>query len=320
MAGTYAHIGLVYSICRDTNALDSIQSLTESMKRSLMLNLKFCELGAVSPDYPYLTLLDSDAEGWANVMHYWKSADFIRHATDLIRALDPEHPDTPRCVAWLFGFTAHVVTDLTIHPVIQMKVGPYAQNKTHHRRCELNQDVYIFRKLEIGNINKANYIRDAGVAACSDESDHTRLNFGIAGIWNKVLQGVSLDEARKKLNVTLPVGLPDPDNWHREFVDLVDYFVQKGGIFPPRARHILEEEALVYPRKVDLDYIENLQSPDGTKIHYDKVFAQAQENVKAAWGQLGAALSISGNATLLTLKNGDLDTGKDENSNPIYWS
>ena len=99
MAGTYAHIGLVYSICRDTNALDSIQSLTESMKRSLMLNLKFCELGAVSPDYPYLTLLDSDAEGWANVMHYWKTADFIRHASDLIRALDPEHPDTQRCVA-----------------------------------------------------------------------------------------------------------------------------------------------------------------------------------------------------------------------------
>lgn len=285
-----------------------------------MRNLKFCELGAVSPDYPYLTLLDSDAEGWANIMHYWKPADFIRHASDLIRPMDPEHPDTQRCVAWLFGFTAHVVTDLTIHPVIQMKVGPYAQNKIHHRVCELNQDSYIFKWLKLGEINTADYVRECGIAACSDESDHTRLNFSIAGVWNRILQSISLDEVRNNLDVTLPIGSPDPDKWHRRFANILDNVAQQGGVFPSLAREFVEREGLVYPKTVDLDYIMNLQSPDGTKTNYKNVFSRAQDNVKAAWGQLGAALSIDGNATLLTLKNGDLDTGKDENSNPIYWS
>jgi len=290
------------------------------MKRALMVNEKFCELGAVSPDYPYLTLLDGNAEGWANIMHYWKTADFIRHASDLVRSMNPDMPDTQRCIAWLFGFTAHVVTDMTIHPVIQMKVGPYAQNKTHHRLCELNQDVYIFKKLGFGNIKDANYIRDCGIAACSDEKDHSKLNLAVADVWNKTLQSISLGEARQNLNVVLPDGPPQPDEWHRKFVEIVDNVAQRGGVFPPLARHILEQEALVYPKTVNDDYIKNLQTPQGTKIHYDQVFAKAQSNVKDAWDQLGAALSIDGSANMLTLKNGDLDTGIDEHANSIYWA
>jgi hypothetical protein len=54
MAGTFIHLALVYSLCRDVDALESIPYLTKPMKRALMGFMKFCDLGAVSPDYPYL--------------------------------------------------------------------------------------------------------------------------------------------------------------------------------------------------------------------------------------------------------------------------
>ena len=34
-------------------------------------------------------------------------------------------------LAWLLGYCAHVATDVTIHPVVEMKVGPYDENKNH---------------------------------------------------------------------------------------------------------------------------------------------------------------------------------------------
>ena len=61
MAGTFAHITLVDSLCQDADALDSIDTLSPTMKRALMQFNNFCELGAVSPDTPYLTLLSADS-------------------------------------------------------------------------------------------------------------------------------------------------------------------------------------------------------------------------------------------------------------------
>jgi len=320
VAGTYAHISLVYLVCRDTTALDSIASLTDPMKRWLMLNLKFCELGAVSPDYPSLALFDESASAWANIMHYWKTADFIRRASDIVRGLDFDLPDSQRIFAWLFGFTAHVVTDLAIHPIIQMKVGPYEENKRRHRLCELNQDVYVFHKLGFGEIADANYIRDCGIAACSDETDRKKLNLAVADVWQKILGMVNLSDAGEHLDVPVPNTPPNPHQWHKDFVRIVDDVAQKGGMFPPLARRFLEDEALVYPETVDPDFIENLKTPAGIPIHYDAVFAKTQQNVKETWGQLAAALSPDGNSGLLTLENGNLDTGLDESSNSIYWA
>jgi hypothetical protein len=52
MAGTFAHIGLVDSLCHNADLLDEISGLTPQMKRSLMKFINFCELGAISPDAP----------------------------------------------------------------------------------------------------------------------------------------------------------------------------------------------------------------------------------------------------------------------------
>ena len=82
MAGTFAHITLVDKLCQDNDVLNGITTLTPAMRQALKLYRPFCELGAISPDAPYLQLLSGDSARWANVMHYWKTADFVRHAID----------------------------------------------------------------------------------------------------------------------------------------------------------------------------------------------------------------------------------------------
>jgi hypothetical protein len=320
MAGTFAHITLVDSICQDADTLDSIITLTPAMKRALMQFTNFCELGAVSQDTPYLKLLSADSACWANVMHYWKTADFIRRAVPYVNALDFQHPPIKKCLAWLFGYTAHIVTDLTVHPVINLRVGPYEQNKLQHRLCELNQDVYIFHKLGFGDVSTAEYIENCGIGSCADAADDDKLDPAIRKLWCYCLEGYPLESIQMKNGLPAPDGPPDPDEWFAHYVDMIDKFAEEGGRFPYLMRECVEAEGLVYPQlnEVDQTFIQNLKTPDGTTASYDQVFERARQNVLATWGNLGAALD-AGDQSLFTLPNGDLDTGFADSRPSIFW-
>ena len=52
MAGPFAHMTLVDKLCAEET--DGIAGLTDSIRAALGEYMNFCELGAVSPDYPYL--------------------------------------------------------------------------------------------------------------------------------------------------------------------------------------------------------------------------------------------------------------------------
>ena len=320
MAGTYSHISLVYSLIRDTNLLDSKDYLDQSLKRWLMTHEKFCELGAVSPDYPYMALLDEESAGWANVMHYWKTTEFVRNAVDFLKEMDWNQIETQRCIVWLFGYTAHLITDLTIHPVVELRVGPYAQNKTDHRRCELYQDNFIFHEVGLGDIIRAEYVRDCGIRDCGAVNDRKKLYPALAELWMKCLGQVSLTEAKNQLQVTVPTQPPKPDKWHKAFVKIADKVMEEGGSFPPLSRHILEHEALVYTDRseIDMSYVENLEVPGGARKHYREVFEEARKNVLNGWNELGRAL-VGQDRNLFTVRNGDLDTGRDQEGKLIYW-
>jgi hypothetical protein len=319
MAGTFTHIALVYSLCREAHALESIEHLTIPMKRALQRCLKYCELGAVSPDYPYLTLLDSNASGWANVMHYWNTADFIRKAVPLIWDMNYATINAWRCLAWIFGYAAHVVTDLTVHPVVNLKVGPYAEHQTDHRVCEMNQDVYIMHKNNLGDVTTAEYIRDCGIASCSDPDNPKKFDPVIAGIWNNILDDIPIDTVQFDEGVVKPQARHDFDRWHRNFVLVVDKVAEEGGSLPPFSRHFAEKKGLVYPDYENLDrgFIDNLTSPEGGPIHFDEVFGRTQENVRQAWSELALALDRN-EPELFTLANGNLDTGM-SGSHSIFW-
>lgn len=324
MAGTFAHIALVDLLCQDGDILDGIATLTPAMKRALMTFDNFCELGAISPDAPYLKLFSKDATAWANVMHYWKTADFIRRTIPYLNALNFGATDTKKCFAWLFGYTAHLVTDFTVHPMINIRVGPYEQNQLQHRLCELNEDVYIFNKLGFGDVTTAEFLKSesGGIASCADQTDDDKLDPAVKDLWCHCLAGDPLAGIKMKDGLPAPKNSPDPDEWFDHYVTMIDKFAEEGNRFPWLCRRIAEDEGLVYPQinEVDQSFIQNLKLPDGTTANYDQVFERARQNVITTWRDLGNALD-NGDASLFTLPNGDLDTGlADDTQQSIFWS
>jgi hypothetical protein len=320
MAGTFAHITLVDSLCQDADILDSIPGLTSKMKYSLMKFVNFCELGAISPDAPYLKLSSKDAARWANFMHYWKTADFIRRAVPYVYAMDFRTTDAQKCLAWLFGYGAHIVTDLTVHPVVNLRVGLYEQNKREHRRCELNQDVYIFHELGFGDVSSAEYIERCGIQSCAAEGQRGKLDPAIRKLWCYCLDDGPLGSIQMKNGLPAPHALPDPDEWFAHYVTMIGKFAEEGGRIPWLSREIVEAHGLVFPQlnEVDYTFIEGLILPDGTTGNYDQVFERARKNVMQTWDELGTALDTN-RPDLLTLVNGDLDTGIADNNQHIFW-
>ena len=320
MAGGYAHVTLVKCLCGDANALDAMPNLSAGMKRALMFESSYVELGAVSPDYPVMCLLDDNAAGWGNVTHYWHTLDVVRKAVPLIWDMHYGKGDTRKCLAWLFGYVAHVVTDLTVHPVVNLKVGPYAENKRKHRVCEINQDVYVFDKVLKQQITQAEYIRNCGIRSCCDPADRDRLHPAVADLWRQCLPQVPGTKIELPSDLLVPTASADPDYWHRQFVMMIDDFAEEGGRLPWLARQIAEAAGLVYPELQDVDrqFIDRLETPEGY-MHYDEVFARTLANVKVAWDQLGAALGKTDGPGEFTMANGCLDTGYDDNGNMMCW-
>jgi len=318
MAGGFAHITLVDTLCMNANVLDGIPNLTPAMKRALSYFLNFVELGSVSPDYPNLTLLSSNAAGWANVMHYHKTLDVVRKAIPLIYKLDYKLNDTLKCMAWIFGYTAHVITDLVIHPVVTLKVGPYKHNKRKHRLCEIHQDVYIFHKVNNIEITRAEYFKDAGISSCCQEGDRKKLYQNVANLWKQCLPPVPGTVFTFDDDLDRPTKSPNPDQWHKNYIKMIDGIAEEGGKLPPLIKQIAEGQGVVYPELEDLDkdYIEGLVTPEGKTSSYDEIFKWTQEKVKASWSELGKALN-TGDPGCFTIPNGNLDTGRSENM--IFW-
>lgn len=165
MAGPYAHLSEVTGLI---NSLDLLSALPVARQAMLAKHSDYVELGAVCPDFPLFDKRGSLGTSiWRYVMHYSRPADFVRHAVGWI---DEHRSETDglslqRTEAWLFGYAAHLTTDLTIHPVIERIVGPYAQNAAQHVLCELHQDAFIFHHATRELIGGANYMaeRNAGI-------------------------------------------------------------------------------------------------------------------------------------------------------------
>ena len=88
------------------------------------LHLNFLELGCISPDYPYLNVTSGHSKQWADAMHYTHTCQAIFVGADLVRKL-PQGASKEKCLSWLMGYAAHVITDMCIHPVVELKVGTY---------------------------------------------------------------------------------------------------------------------------------------------------------------------------------------------------
>ena len=83
MPGAYAHVTLV-NLIREPVRLEAHGFSPESIV-AVLDYFRFCELGAVSPDYPYLDIAHPDACPWADRMHYQKTGDMVKAGIDRVK-------------------------------------------------------------------------------------------------------------------------------------------------------------------------------------------------------------------------------------------
>lgn len=308
MSGGYTHITLAQKAVEE--ALNRRGSLLHKDARQALGNWKkFCIVGSVAPDYPYLDIFDSNSNAWADAMHKGHAVALLRNGVAKICNIADTNV-RQKCMAWLFGFAAHVATDGTIHPVVNLKVGPYEENKTAHRRCEMSQDVYAHRKLNMGALEFNKQI-SINVEDTSDMTNRDLMDMDVAQLWQDMLADVY-----SGLNPQLKP--PKVHDWHCSMRSMMK-LAQSGNKLLPFARHVAANQGLVYPSVPEVEYIRHLDVPGGDTMVFEDLFQKSLNNVVELWGWL--ALSLQGQKSPLdTLASWSLDTGIDENNHMVYWS
>ncbi len=311
MPGPYAHITLLHELMR-TGRLESVFFPSAIYCASLMEYFPYCALGAVSPDYPNLARGNSNAAQWADAMHCTRACEMIESGIRRVRGAKGTVRD--KQLSWLLGYCAHVVTDVTIHPVVQAKVGVYAENQRKHRICEMNQDSHIYRRMNQGEIGESDRFA-LTVVQCSNSDDRSQLDRDIVTLW----QGM-LEDVYPELYVSAP---PDCLSWHREFVEMTVACDTGSVRLFPLAGVIAAKMNLAYPAfdMVDRQYVEDLalplEMPD--YLHYDEIFDRAVGNVAAEWGVVVRGACSDSPSRLPSFGNWNLDTGCDEHGRLAFW-
>ncbi len=314
MPGSYAHITLVNE-ASEKRRLIKISGFPQEAIEAAGLHLNFLELGSISPDYPYLDLASLDSKEWADAMHYTHTYQAIYEGINLIRQLPPGLAKE-KCLAWIMGYTGHVITDMSIHPVVELRVGPYEGNSTQHRRCEMHQDVFIFRRMGTGMPQTASHLK-ATVLTCHAPDDRERLDPDVKKIWEEILRKVY-----PKIFSNDP---PDMDKWHRRCYNSLEKVLPTTSRFIGFARHVCDGLGFSYPTPDELDssFIKNLAvpSPEGEsrKMNYDAIFDLAITNVQQEW--LKVTRQALGYGELLAFQDDEwnLDTGRDEEKKLVFW-
>ena len=309
MPGAYAHLTLIRKM------VQGLDRLPDPIPAAYRNNTEFAALGAVSPDLAYLAPGAEDAGSWADHMHYDNTLDLIRAGLRRLRGME-EGAAREKCLAWLLGYSSHVVMDCTIHPVIEAKVGIYQKNQTAHRVCELHQDAYIFQDLNLGEVGAARLL-DASVGACGDAQDPDALDRDISRFWLGMLKDVYPGY--------YAANPPDLSAFWKEFKWALGKIASQGYMLVPRARRLGVDLGLTYPKhdEVDEQYIKYLPSPRSAAdtVHYREVFNQARRNVGAVWKAVAEGASAAPGAPLAGLGNWDLDTGLNKQTGQsVYWS
>ena len=304
MAGCYTHLTLVSKLI-DKRVLKSI-GIDAPISKLLREWSNYALLGTVSPDLPYLGF----GKRWADRFHYEKTSQIVREGLVTLFGKPFDDVNTQKQIAWLFGYVTHLVTDLYIHPVIEMKVGPYAENATEHRICEMNQDVWILKKEMFDDVGRCE-IFDNTIKTCTENgAERYFVDEVISEFWKTLIK-----------KVYSPRRGPSPKKWYFCFVTLMDKFAENPDKHPIITRALLKKFNYGYPSEPNMDYVENLNRPNGERVDFYTVFNEAVGKAKEVWTQMSKALSTE-DVSCFTLQDGNLDTGKllSDPETSIFWA
>ena len=306
MPGAYAHLTLV-NLAKEPARIEAGPGMAPASALALGRWFRFCELGAVSPDYPYLAVTGQAAR-WADLMHYERTGDMVKAGVVAVRGL--AGPAREKAFAWLLGYAAHVITDATIHPVVELKVGPYAENKQAHRVCEMHQDAYIFQRLNLGDIGLSEHLQ-SGIDGCGRPDGS--LDPAIDTTWRDMLRTCHPHE--------FTANPPALATWHRGFQTLVGKIAEEGNHLLPIARHVAVGCGLTYPAFGDIDrpeYIDSLATPHGPQT-YDHVFDKALGHVVEGWHLIATGVFAGDGGYEAAFGEWNLDTGRNDQMALVLW-
>lgn len=304
MPGAYAHIAIARSLGTRKTLVDKYDIPSE-ISQIILEKPEYIELGSVSPDYPYLAKQNL----WADNMHYKANGSLIKSGIDILAKENINDDATRKKVAWLLGSAAHVIADITVHPIVAGIIGPYEGNERAHRECEVNQDAYAFNKMNWGELCEVDCF-ETGIKLCSDQSGH--LVPEVVSFWQQLLENnCATDYAANP---------PLISRWHFGYVNLMDNFAEEANRFAILAPFVVHF-GLACPLSKDVNsiYVSNLLTPTGNRIHYDELFNYAAKNIAQVWKTIACGILGIDTEYKTKIKSWNLDTGMDEFNQLEYW-
>jgi hypothetical protein len=309
MAGTFTH----FVVCNKARSKRSV--IGSELWRLLSDNYCFMFLGSVSPDLPYLSFQEGKTN-WADVMHYERTNSvLIIGCEELRQNWENRQKADEAKLAWLLGYTSHLVIDATVHPVVKKIVGDYESHKEEHRACEMTQDSILFKKWMMQDIKYSEFSEILKYCREADEYDD------VMEFWEKLLTKTYSDKGEE----------PDPKMWVKTYAKAIDFAEGDSGaaaIF----RHAGTIKKLVYKTSKEISknqpdefrkYFTNVLIPTGGEGNFEKDAAErAVQNVIDAWKRIEESLTTS---ILIAeyIKNWNLDTGEDQDApsrQTTYWA
>jgi len=313
MPGAYTHISIA-RLLTSGNKLKN-KKIPEARK-ALLQYPEFCHMGAISPDYPYLKLLDRTAEFWANAMHhkYVTSTEknIIHVGINHIKKLTGDQKS--KCLAWFLGYVSHVTADVTCHPVTNLLVGDYAaDNEVAHRESELHQDVYIFKTRLDGDVNKSEHIKNV-IGSCVDPNDSKKVDPDVEQFWSSLLSK-TFPQIHAKFAVNI-------NEWHRAVQFVLDDIAEELSVIPSRhIRASLTGGGIAYPRFDEINttkFIDKLKTPKGTRT-YDQVFNFTMRKVVRVWKLVSEGIFGDDDSFQDKIKIWNLDSGQEVKTAKVMW-
>lgn len=287
----------------------------------------FVIMGAAGPDYPYLTdILTATilqiSHTWANRMHYENTLLFLKEGVKRLSTMDKGGEPFSIRLAWFCGFVSHVIADSYMHPVINSIVrGTYIFAHEEHGKCELLQDIYIFKKETQEDIVSANpregnlgYLRILEECSDPDDDDKNRVHPEISAFWRELLEAAHPAADEHFEGIT-------PDRWHYNYKGKVNFVADPGAIF----RHVIgltgrayKKEAEIIPEEREI-FIEKIRLPNGETSDYYTVFNKAVSLIVSTWFQLFEDIEMgSPDRVARYIKDWNLDTGVDESQIDLW--
>lgn len=301
------------------------KSLLAEYVQKLAENNHFVIMGAAGPDYPYLTdILTTSivpiSHTWANRMHYENTGLFIKEGVRLLSNIDKSSKMYAIRLAWFCGYVSHVIADIYVHPIVNSIVGgTYTFTHQEHGKCELIQDIYIFKTVTGEDIIISNprtgslgYLKI--LEQCSDPKDENKVNSEITVFWRDLLVAAHPNAKEYFAGII-------PDVWHHNYKNGVNFVADPGAIF----RHVIGMTGRAYKPADEISlaerekYISKIKLPNGNTSTYDDVFKRVIEIVTDIWYRLFDDLE-NRNIERVTqyIRDWNLDTGVDESKIDLW--